>query len=1020
MIKQKTHKLHIALVLVLVLGLFTGVILGFSGDKKASAEFSGGEIKPLYLVGETLNVPEASFTSDGKKVKAESVVYFPDGSGYLTDSVEISQMGNYTVLYRAEINNNLHTKEVSFFADQSLYTVSSKDSSASYGKDNSDYKTALKGIRLSLAENDSFMFNKVIDLNKCSATNPAFKFYALPEVQGKIEARYVYIDFIDIYDPENVVSVLVKGSAGTGNTIEDMAWQYTYAYVMAKAPGQIYTGIEGTKIHRGNIYGMPCNFSLYGMGLDIESNSYGTGKGSVDSQFFAVYLDGSAVRTNNVYGGGTIVDLNNREYQPTGWNGFTTGEVYVKMYTANPVKSNANYIITNIAGADLSGESVDDNEGPAITIDSNGLDLENLPNGAKGYSYPVFDAEANDTYSGKVRVSTRVFFNYYSSTRYELNISSGRFSTAEVGNYSIVYTATDRVGNETKIVLPVTVLENANPLSIVTETNPEVTALRGNVVSLAKVLNYSGGNGTVKTGYDITVGGKKAELYTKDSFIPESVGDYAVSAYVEDTIGNRAEYKYKVVVSTNPSPSIIGDVKLPEYILEGFNYTLPKLNAIDYNNNKAVVSTTVSVTDGSGTRDCPSGVPVSFVADKDGYAVVRYTSGVNKKEYKVPVISVRDEDGFHMEKYFISDTADITAEDGSLRLETTKSGKSNTRFVKEIMAENVVLRYSVDKNSRNFGEVSFVLTDYLDSSVKLVLTQKFSSSYLYVNGEQTAVKLLGTEFNDVANNLVFDNNDILVGDGLGSLVSVKKSGFNGFPSGLVNIDIELGEVTGKSAVNIIMFNKQPFGLVSDDNVAPELKVLSGYDLVRSKGTNVTVARAIVSDILDPDVYAEVSVTYKAPSPDDDENAPKIPEVSVMSTNGILLTGVSVDKEYTFTLNDYGEYFIRYKAVDSTGKVVILPYKIRVLDEVAPEITLKKAVTSTGKVGKKINLPQATVKDNVDEGLTAKISVTDPGGKIMTCKDNYFIPKIAGVYTVKYLAIDSTGNVASKVFTITVK
>ena len=91
-----------------------------------------------------------------------------------------------------------------------------------------------------------------------------------------------------------------------------------------------------------------------------------------------------------------------------------------------------------------------------------------------------------------------------------------------------------------------------------------------------------------------------------------------------------------------------------------------------------------------------------------------------------------------------------------------------------------------------------------------------------------------------------------------------------------------------------------------------------------------------------------------------------------------------------------------------------------MDTTPPVITVS-GVPTEGTVGEKVILPPATVTDDLDSGLTEKISVKGPDGKSVAVVNNSFTPQEAGTYTIVYSASDSAGNKAQdQTFTIVVK
>lgn len=96
-------------------------------------------------------------------------------------------------------------------------------------------------------------------------------------------------------------------------------------------------------------------------------------------------------------------------------------------------------------------------------------------------------------------------------------------------------------------------------------------------------------------------------------------------------------------------------------------------------------------------------------------------------------------------------------------------------------------------------------------------------------------------------------------------------------------------------------------------------------------------------------------------------------------------------------------------------------KTEVVEDTTPPVITVSGVPTEGTVGEKVILPPATVTDDLDSGLTEKISVKGPDGKSVAVVNNSFTPQEAGNYTIVYSASDSAGNKAQdQTFTIVVK
>jgi hypothetical protein len=102
----------------------------------------------------------------------------------------------------------------------------------------------------------------------------------------------------------------------------------------------------------------------------------------------------------------------------------------------------------------------------------------------------------------------------------------------------------------------------------------------------------------------------------------------------------------------------------------------------------------------------------------------------------------------------------------------------------------------------------------------------------------------------------------------------------------------------------------------------------------------------------------------------------------------------------------GVYTLTFKVKDNSGNAaapVLRTVRVRVVDEVAPVITLKGEQSVTIKVGENYEDAGATANDDVDGDITQSIEIT---GMIIT--------GTPGVYTLTFKVKDKSGNAAAPV------
>ena len=1017
--KSKTKIIIIAFLSALLLAAMTLVLAlsNFGVSVHADdAELSEVSIADeTFMLGETINIPEASFNYKGEEYVATAVTEFPDGKVKQTKSISLDVVGRYTVVYSAYAEEKFLSKDIHFDVKGTAFDISGINSSAIYGQDTTSYNTGKRGIMLSLAASETFTYNALVDLNSFTAEDPAVSLFLLPQRQGEYDARKLYIRFTDAYDPNNYVTVLVQGIT---NLSSDLNWAHSTSYVQAGAANQTMIGIEGIStggnIHRNDAYGKQIYFSFYG---DNANGECVVGKESIDISFD---LERKQVLTKDGRGGSNlIVDLDDATYQ-TGnlWQGFTNGLVYVSVYADEYVNDFMNVMVTKLGNNDLSCADYCDTVDPVITVD---CDEKNLTQGGAGYSYPVFEATAFDDYDGDLPVSVRAFYNYHSNNRFEIGIEDGRFETLRAGLYTLEYTATDRSGNDVVSTIDLSVANTSAPINLEVSA-PQGDLYAGEIVELQEA-KISGGVGELLLTCR-AVNDESGEIFDleNNSFRPLISGTYTVEYSVNDYIGQVKTASYKIEIKENVDPVFMSNAVLPKYFVENSPYILPSLNAVDLLNGNNV-NAEITVNDGNGEKTL-AGEIYYPKADRNGQAVITYTAvtstGGNRAVYPIPVISgARNGTTVDLGKYFYSDTLDIVAEESGYKFIASDESVPNAGFdyILPLYADGLNVSFFVAEDANDFDSLTIILTDVVDrtKTVRFTFEKALNSSVLKINGETVSESASG--FNGTLFQLVYSNSAYTITDGTNILGTVSTyenaTPFNGFESGRVYLSMQMENIVSDSAFCITTINGQRFNSsITTDTVRPAMFVEHEPDVRGYIGQSVSLAKALAIDVLDPYVNSYLTVL--------DVNGD-----IVCAEDGTYLNRVAAVKEYSFTVNQYGNYTIVYQAFGSDGRKTEASYSIAVYDDTAPELVLNGTVPSSAKVDERVTLPSATATDNIDEEVEVHVYVASPSQVLIVAgKDedgNFsFTPDRKGNYAVRYVAVDTAGNIAALTYSLNVE
>ncbi len=1030
---------------ILALGLTSAVAIAtVSGIVKVGADANGSytleevDYRSSYVVGETLQVKPADFLSGNDKLEAQSiVVHFPSGKAYSSDSVILSEAGNYTVEYKAKAGNALVSETKSFSVYDSTYSVSSTRSSATYNAAPSQPQgspelegSAKAGVQVSLAEGDTFRYNRALDLNKLGMQN-ALEMYLLPEFYQSPEAFQVDVRFVDAYDEDNYIWVRSIASSST-------AWDSYKPIVMMQTAcvpnaGQALMGWfydrsidyggdwNFIKLKQGSTgEGYTCTASVYGMGkmyeyIDYKGHSkeerphYKWFDCAVGSQTFMQYrFDYEKLQLH----GAQHLDLNTLMtdfddesiYGDMLWDGFKTGECYVEISVDQYVKEKFNFVVTEVGEEDLTQTTLTDEVGPEIKVDLLGYEENNLPEALVGSEYPVFAATATDS-AKEMKVGARVFYNYGSANAYEIDSFGGKFLPTEEGDYTIVYESIDWYGNVSKKEITVTATTAGVPLVLTVDIDSAAKEGKAGTAIEVPVASVSGGIGNLTL---MAVASNDTHSYDVEggSFVPMSYGTYTVTYTLTDFVGQKQTVTYEIAVADEPCPVFIDTVQLPKYFLEGGGYTAPDLIAYDVHSS-GTYETQIQVIDGNGTTTL-KGRSFSPKADADGFATLRYTatneSGSSSVDYKVPVINVVNNVGKNdFKRYFVGENITMTSAKKNMTATTTAAGDISFDFAKEVLANGFSFKFALVKDADELSGVSIYLTDYEQRDKQVKVT--------FVKGENGRVYI-----NDVRNNAIFEGFSSTNAEGDysyvdftydGSLLSftgftqdalietyLNGEAFVGFPSGKVYMTVTLEDAAEGTKLDIQQLNNTVLTSGGNDTYAPQISLVEAIPAEIEYGTTIVTPDFVAVDVYDTSVSVLMTVT--------DQNGNVITD-----KNGVKLENVKAER-YEIEINYYGQMNIVYTVRDS-AKSASLSQVSTIPDTGAPKLSLSGAVVSSAKVGDTITLPTATATDDVSGACGVYVLVFDNLMQISVVSNNTFTVTEKGIWTVKYFTYDATGN-----------
>ena len=488
-------------------------------------------------------------------------------------------------------------------------------------------------------------------------------------------------------------------------------------------------------------------------------------------------------------------------------------------------------------------------------------------------------------------------------------------------------------------------------------------------------------------------------------FAPLYAGEYDIVYTCSDYVSCVTK-SLSLTVSASDTPVMVDTPELPLVFVKGCEYTLPTMKGYLLDSGVPVESEmTVSYKfDGGQEVPCDGKMTVNA----NDYVSVVYTLGSYKKSFDVDVTDVGKDGQIIKKNYFYAPQFTATSDTEKTTYITSTEGATMT-FIKPVLVSEFNLKFNI--KNKNFEAMNVYLTDTvnIENVLKISLTSSPQGTQFYsVNGGnvQSVTKYL--EGTDIS--LLYYNGEdyVLSGD-----ESLNINGFSGFDSYMANLVIELVGVSGQSEIEIYEINNEVINSYDYDKFDAQYycDITSG---VKRLGDTLNIGRLFVADVLSFESSAYISVY------DIDGNA-------CVATDGTVMDKVSnIDREYSITLNGYGEYTVEIRYVDelmqltsaNKSKFKVDYVTVEVVDDVAPQITLGKIINQSGKG--KITVATATASDNLDDDVSVYVYVTKPNQVTQKVVDGSFTADTTGVYIVSYYATDSTGNLGFTSYRIEVK
>ena len=961
-----------------------------------------------YPIGARFTVPSGRITADGQTVDAtESVLVYPSGVAYAGTVFTLDEAGSYTVIYSAFTARGKVSASRTFTVNRKNYEVSSSVSSVRYGELDMSKMPHADGLVVTLADGDAFRYNVPLDL-RTRSLGEIIKLYpgnATASAKEAYDADYYIVRLTDCYDPQVYVEMKLYFLRGT------------WAYFRAGGSNQTDVGLSDQEdagryprtVNVDGTYYYP-HRGRYGV-LARGWNSGGGGyTWMYDREQMRVYIGETRSGTSSV----TLVNVLNHTdlYGDDVFPDFTTGEVYLSVYASDYNNATAEIQIESIfgvSGRDLDLGDTSDGSLPEITLDTVRTDA----NGVYAACGEPFDltrhtATASDVHlAGGVR--TAVYYNYGTEWQRSVRIENGKFTPANEGTYTVVFSAKDTSGNVGRAYLTVNSIKTQSGKGI-DLTVDEIGSMQTGHTTVLPVHTVAGINRAVEMDITATVNGNVTQIDPQTrTFVPLYAGTYTIEYSYHDNV---YAYRHSYTVACTQSDATVFTDKfvLPRYFIKNASYTIEDIPAYTFENGMPTARKADLYVRFDGGAYTAANAAATKITGNESVQFRFEKNGASVESDPMPIADVGFGDRLRLADYFDAVSGNAATGTSFVRLSATNDDAVHAKFINALSLDSFLFRFSVPVGFDGFTAVRVVLTDYYDPAVRaeIAYTQTSDGIRYSVNGGR-AYNSLGRSFAD-SEIVYFSYN----GDTNGFQNSFGDSAAcdTQFSSDLVLMDIYLEGVTGSAGIDIRQIANQSFANTTVDRMEPNVTVRQSGG-VHSLGSTVTVFAAQASDVLTPVLRHDITVSVTAPNGD-----------FLTSADGVLLGAADCSRNYEITLASFGVYQVTYRCSDQNGRVKTVSYNISVIDETPPSVSFAVPADEeqTAKVGQTVRIAALTATDDISSAdkLEITVLVYDGNGAPAAMNCTEFVPARAGQYTVYAQCTDEAGNTAYASYRICVR
>lgn len=1004
-------KIITALSFVFILTLSFG-FLTYNVSAQTEVKFSS-EINSEYCLGESVIVPNASVTIDGKAVDLEHVLEYPDGRKSNAVVSVLNVVGDYSIKYYLnDVKYSEKTFSVVRGTKETLFTNivgASFESNVDVG-DWADFN--FNGVNVtSKGSYSKFRYNGVIDLNKPDFI-PLIDLFVNSEAGQQMDS--IEITLTDVIEKENYIAIIISSGYQYGSKNSQVKTSACGIYEekglqWMKKDGKPVVSVSGTTVlstfgHSGYSY-PSSSIKIY---YDVSENAlYAAASNCNDYDYAYQKFDESGVQWKCVlkYDDTDMVGNGNA------WKGFTTNHVYMDIKVNNWTfggKTESSLLLMNLNGNDLSGVEKTIGESMFFVTDYQSYD-NNLPKGRVGGEYSAFVSKAYDNYGIEITDLRTLVFDPDNQI---VPVVNGKFKTDKSGVYTIQYFAkNDLIVNEKIVEITV---DNDYVLPNIELGDDESVAF-GKEVKIEQGREFGGSGNIEKTikvfqgENEIQVIERAGELY----FNPELPKDYVIKYYLNDFVGGQTVFEKNVNVFVSDEPTCVK----PNVVLKnvvGKKVELPVVTSKIFVDGEWVYIPVKVYYDGvdvslnmAYTPETVGNHTITYVSQnpKDNTKEVRYEFVVETIEERKSTYFL--DDCFNFDSFVSSNSygkEDITTSSYYI-IADGSSKTANAQFIYPISDKALSVQFVVHENYHAFDNLYITFADRVNANNKIVLRLRSEKPYgeeneslirFWVNNVEVGY-IKGSFEEKNLNSFVFsfdrETNSILNnGERLAKVdVALNGEAFLGFESGQAIVSFGLDGIYGKSVINLEYISNQILSSkLLNDNVAPYVITRKNFaeTNIAYVGDTFVINEVEAYDVLSPDISQILNITFK----------------------GKKIYSGNINGSYSITFEESGLYSMEFVVRDGSGNMKVQKFSVNVYNF---EYALLQVNGTIGSVQKNVefSLPNC---DIIGDYTAFYICFVDENGvkTYASYNDNKkeYTHQLSkeGNYVVKFVVVSSCG------------